>query len=213
MNTGTPESNYGYWYPGPEKDGTTGWSFMAAKSGRSWIGKQVERGPWFYDGEIDLGYGGALRSSATVLTHDKLFGWYVYGGTFEAAGDRMLIEPRDGLRQRFYAIVPKPPTTAGGEGNAADSINRMKIELDRDGFAAGEKIVFDGKMNVSFNLENRTSDEHKTGLSFSPPEGASYTVRHNGKELPLAKTGDWNYPLRAELSVGGGANRIEIVKQ
>jgi hypothetical protein len=38
------------------------------------------RGPWHYDGEIDLGFGGALRSAATVVTRDPIFGWFAYGG-------------------------------------------------------------------------------------------------------------------------------------
>ncbi|MEX2317891.1 MAG: DUF5695 domain-containing protein [Pirellulales bacterium] len=209
MNTGTPESNYGYWYPGPEKDGATGWSFMAAKNGRSWIGKQVDRGPWFYDGEIDLGYGGALRSSSTVLANDKLFGWLAYGGVLEkGAGDELRVEPRDGLRKRFYAVVTSEANESVG------SVQRLKIELDRDGFAAGQPIVTDkGLGKIAFSVENRTGDEHKTGLLLSPPGGASYTVRHNGNAVPLTATGDWNYPARAELSIGGGTNKIEIVKQ
>ncbi len=211
MNTGTPETNFGYWYPGPEKDGATGWSFMAAKSGRAWIGKQIERGPWFYDGEIDLGYGGALRSSATVLTNDKLFAWIAYGGKLEAVNDNELrIEPRDGLRQRFYAVV----TYDSVPGKASGDIKRLKIELDRDGFAAGQPIVTDKSLSrLAFTLENRTGDEHKTELSLSPPAGSSYMVRHNGQEVPLAKTSDWNYPLRAEFNVGDGEDRVEIVKQ
>jgi len=214
MNTGTAETNYGYWYPGAEKDGATGWSFMAAKTGRAWIGKQVDRGPWFYDGEIDLGYGGALRSAATVLTNDRIFNWTVYGGAYEAAGDRMLIEPRDGLRQRFYVIIPNPPVgTRTRTGVVTEPMRRLKIELDRDGFSAGEKIVVDSQTNISFNVENRTGDNHKTGLMLSFPEGHTYTVRHNGTPVVLAKTNNWDYPLRAELDIRDATSRIEIVRE
>jgi hypothetical protein len=206
MNTGTPETNYGYWYPGPEKDGATGWSFMAAKTGRAWIGKQVDRGPWFYDGEIDLGYGGALRSAATILTRDEIFDWTSYGGTLEAAGNRMNVEPRDGLRKRFYIVVP---TTA----NDSATYRRLKIELERDGFAAGQKITVDRSWNVAFDLENRTGDAHTTALMLSLPEGESYVVRHNGSPVALTKTGNWDYPLRAELKVGDEVNRVELLKQ
>ena len=211
MNTGTPETNYGYWYPGAEKDGATGWSFMAAKTGRTWIGKQVERGPWFYDGEIDLGYGGALRSAATVVTNDRIFGWTAYGGTLEVAGDRMLIEPRDGLRQRFYAIIPNPPNVAGDEQGAPPRYRRLKIELDRDGFAAGDKIVIDKALGVSFNIENRTGDSHTTKLWLSFPENEAYIVRLNGAEVALTKTGNWDYPMRADLTISAATNRIEIL--
>ena len=43
-------------------------------------GVTVPRGPWRYDGEIDLGYGGALRMAATIVTRDPVFGWFAYGG-------------------------------------------------------------------------------------------------------------------------------------
>ena len=44
MNTGRPDTNYGYWFPGPENDGASGWQFMTAKFGRAWIRKDVPRG-------------------------------------------------------------------------------------------------------------------------------------------------------------------------
>jgi hypothetical protein len=93
-------------------------------------------------------------------------------------------------------------------------MRRIKVELDRDGFAAGEKIEVDPRMNISFNVENRTGDSHTTGLLLSPPVGESYVVRHNGKSVPLADTGNWDYPQRAELKLTSeGPNRIELAKQ
>ncbi len=86
MNTGTAETNYGYWYPGEENDGAAGWQFMSSKAGSAWMGSSfpggvtVPRGPWRYDGEIDLGFCGALRMSATIVTRDPVFDWIVYGG-------------------------------------------------------------------------------------------------------------------------------------
>ena len=67
MNTGPAENNYGFWFPGPENDGASGWQFTSTKTGSAWMGSSFPggvsepRGPWHYDGEIDLGYGGALR--------------------------------------------------------------------------------------------------------------------------------------------------------
>ena len=31
MNSGTPESNYGFWFPGKENDGAAGWQFMSVQ--------------------------------------------------------------------------------------------------------------------------------------------------------------------------------------
>ena len=41
MNTGTPASNYGFWFPGERNDGAAGWQFMSARSGSAWMGSRV----------------------------------------------------------------------------------------------------------------------------------------------------------------------------
>jgi hypothetical protein len=207
VNSGTPESHYGFWFPGSENDGAAGWQFMSAKVGSAWMGSSYPggdmepRGPWHYDGEIDLGYGAALRTAATVLTDDPIFGWFAYGGTLTAASNNLSIIPRDGLRQRFYAVL-------GGskDGNAAV---RFKLELDRDGFTPGQGILTDKALKeIGFTVENRTSDAHATGLLLSPPAGSSYTVVQDGQPISLEKTGNWDYPLRAELKIVPGKNNF-----
>lgn len=206
MNAGTPESNYGFWFPGKEKDGAAGWQFMSAQNGRAWMGGSVPRGPWNYDGEIDLGFGGALRMAATVVTRDPVFDWIAYGGTMTAKGSTLSVIPRDGLRQRFDALVP---------GAAASSTNyqRLKLELDRDGFAAGQPIVTDKSLQkISFTLENRTGDAHTTGLWLSLPTSSDYEITQDGKKVALTKTASWDYPLMAEVKLGAGASKIEIVR-
>ncbi len=37
----------------------------------SWIAKQQLRGPWIYDGEIDLSFAGAFRTAATIVLADR----------------------------------------------------------------------------------------------------------------------------------------------
>ena len=69
LNSGTPESNYGYWFPGKENDGGAGGGFEPRPWGRAWLGnKEMGRGSWWYSGEIDLGFSGALRAAATVVS-------------------------------------------------------------------------------------------------------------------------------------------------
>ena len=41
VNSGTPESGYGYWFPSANNDGATGGGFMPEPLGRAWIGKQM----------------------------------------------------------------------------------------------------------------------------------------------------------------------------
>jgi hypothetical protein len=210
VNSGRPENNFGYWFPGRENDGAAGWQFTSAKTGRAWMGSSYPggvtepRGPWHYDGEIDLGFGGALRMSATILTRDPIFDWFAYGGSLTVEKDALRIVPRDGLRQRFCAILsdPKSPNSA---------VRRFRMELNRDGFAAGKNIVTDKGLNeISCILENRTGDEHTTELLLSLPTQTSYSLFQNGEPIPLKQTGNWDYPSRAELRVAAQPVTIEI---
>jgi hypothetical protein len=212
VNSGTPESDYGFFFPGKENDGAAGWQFASGKVGGAFMyssyppGGSEARGPWHYDGEIDLGFGGALRMAATVVTRDPIFNWLAYGGTLTIKKDALHVIPRDGLRQRFIALV-------GDSAKPDANLRRLKLELDRDGFAAGQEIVMDESLGkLSFTLENRTKDQHITGLWLSVPEGIEYQVTQNGKKVALGKTGNWDYPLMAELKTGEGSSKIEIVR-
>lgn len=214
MNTGQPETNYGFWFPGKENDGASGWTFKTEKFGRAWIRKDVPRGPWHYDGEIDLGYGAGLRIAATVLTHDPLFGWFAYGGTLSLNKNIISVIPRDGLRKRFYAVVEE----WWHENNKSDTLSgplrKFKMELDRDGFAPGAAIVVNMSLDeIQFTLENRTGDEHNAELRLSFPEKTSYAVFQDGKKLELRETGNWDYPFQADLIVTPKSSKIRIIKE
>jgi hypothetical protein len=199
MNTGRADTNYGYWFPGKENDGAAGWQFMSQKHGRAWMGTDVPRGPWHYDGEIDLGFGGALRAAATVVTEDPIFGWIAYGGVLEEAGGRLSVIPRDGLRQRLAVVLTDP------------RLLRFKLELDRDGFQPDSRVGIDKQLKkITFKLENRTGDRHTTLLKLSCHPAADYEVFQDGKKVSLAKTGIWNYPWQAALSIKEESSTVEI---
>ncbi len=213
MNTGRPETDYGFWHPGPQKDGASGWQFQSGQAGSAWMGSgypggvTVPRGPWRYDGEIDLGYGGALRMAATVVTSDPVFGWFAYGGTMAEAGEEFKVNPRDGLRRRFYVVIPDATLPF------PEDIRRFKLELDRDGFQAGRPITLDkGVGRISFTVENRTADRHKTGIRLSFPVHTKYALVQDGKPVALIQTGSWDYPWRAELDISGPAAEVELIR-
>jgi hypothetical protein len=206
VNAGPPANNYGFWFPGKENDGAAGWQFMSAKYGHAWMGADVPRGPWPYDGEIDLGFGGALRMAATIVTRDPIFGWVAYGGALSVANEALSVIPRDGLRQRFGAIVENAD-------NPANPVGRLKLELDRDGFAVGQTISLAKSLEkISFTLENRTSDRHTTVLRLSPPAGMTYELAQNGKSVPLQPTGDSDYPQRAILVINTNQANLQLTK-
>jgi hypothetical protein len=206
VNAGPPENHYGFWFPGKENDGAAGWQFMSAKCGHAWMGADVPRGPWPYDGEIDLGFGGALRMAATIVTRDPVFDWVAYGGVLTLTNESLSVIPRDGMRQRFCAIVGNPK-------NLMVNFHRLKVELDRDGFAAERTITLDKSLEkISFTVENRTGDRHTTGLWLSLPEGGSYTLKLNGNQVPLQPTRSWDYPLRAEFEVSTNSSVLQLTR-
>jgi len=147
LNSGTPESNYGYWYPGPNNDGGAGGGFEPRPWGRAWLGnKEMGRGSWWYSGEIDLGYSGALRSAATIVTDDPIFGLFAYGGDLSRAKNMVQVVPKDGLRARFHIMR---------------GAQHVHLLLDRDGFAAGKPISFDDDLTtIRFVVENRAGADH-----------------------------------------------------
>ena len=104
VNSGTEASGYGQWFPGRNNDGATGGGFMPDAIGRGWIGKEVSRGAWYYSAEQDVSYCGALRTHATIVTRDRVFGEYAYGGELTRKADTVSVIPRDGLRTRLHVI-------------------------------------------------------------------------------------------------------------
>lgn len=175
VNCGTPESNYGYWYPGRENDGAAGWAFKPEKYGTVWMRKDLSRGPWFYDGEIDHGLSGGVNAACTVVIDDPLFGLFAYGGSLESKDDKLSVICRDGVRQRFHFI----------KGNI-----RFHMALSRDGFAKDTPVLFfDDLRIIKFSLENRGTNKHTTELTLLGLPGGSYTIFADSKKVKTAKVG------------------------
>ncbi len=196
INSGTAASNYGYWYPGKENDGATGWAFEPQKYAIPWIQKQQGRGVWFYDGEIDLGFGGATRMAATVVTNDPIFGWVAYGGELTRNNGKMKVMLKDGLRRRFFLR----------EGD-----HKIDLQLDRDGFAREKPLVMDTHTNtISFYLENRTRDIHSVGISLKGVKG-NYLLKVNKRQVSKMKLSGLGSVLQVSPNKNG-LTEVEIIK-
>ena len=179
MNTGTADSDYGYWFPGKENDGASGWAITPEKYSGMWIRQDNGRGSWPYDGEIELGYGAGLRTAATIVADDPIFGWFAYGGRLDVCDDAFEVRPQDGLRQRFHLV-----------GREA----RMHMLLERDGFAADQPIRLRSSLagpteaarqspEIEFHLENRSGDRHQTILRLLGLKPGRYAVRVGGEQV------------------------------
>ena len=95
----------------------------------------------------------------------------------------------------------------------AEDIARFKLELERDGFAADGQITVDKTLaRVDFIVENRTNNAHTTGVRLDIPVNTQFELRQDGKAVPLAQTGNPDYPWRAELKVSGPGTKVEVVR-
>lgn len=200
INSGTAESDYGFWYPGKKEDGAAGWGFNPAKYGPTWIpGDQMQaRGPWPYDGEIDNGFSGALRSSATVVVDDPIFGLFAYGGEVRKKGDVLEIECRDGLQQRLHLMNLTRP---------------LHIELDRDGFSRQNPVEITGDAErIQFYLKSRYAPEHTTVVSIEGLPSGGYILEKTGA-LTTKIVVSPSHALKLPVTLSGTADvRISIVR-
>ena len=191
VNSGTPESNYGYWYPGKANDGAAGGGFEPSANGRMWLVPSVAlgRGSWFFASEIDLGYCGALRTAATILADDPIFGRFCYGGDWREHDGRIQIFPKDGLRRRYHALL-----------------NNGQIDFvsDADRFASGQPIVLKPDLSeMHFQLESDNPVPHVAEIHFSAPAG-TYTVSGLQGVIAEAKVrGNGNEAI-LDLPMNGG---------
>lgn len=149
LNSGTADSDYGYWYPGEANDGAAAGGFEPAPTGLTWLDQPHHRGAWYYACEIDLGFCGALRGAATILADDPIFGRIAYGGTVREVDQAIAIVPRDGVRRRFRA------RWTGGTVDLTLHAGRFaaerEIRLSRDGNRI-EFVVEHGAAPVTLDL-------------------------------------------------------------
>jgi hypothetical protein len=200
MNTGTPQSNYGYWYPGKENDGGAGGGFEPASFGNTWLGQPHHRGSWYYSCEIDLGYCGALRTAATILADDPIFGRICLGGDWRAVDDGIQVIPKDGLRKRFHALL--------GD-------RKLHLLLDNDRFLAAEPIFLKPDFSqMRFILETDNPDKHAAKLRLSDLLPGKYTISDDKGAIAALDVQDGQEcSLELPMEANTKSKRFIIAKQ
>jgi hypothetical protein len=193
VNSGTKETGYGYWFPSENNDGATGGGFMPEPLGRAWIGKTMARGAWYYSAEEDVGYCAAIRTHATILAQDPIFGDLAYGGDVTRDGAAFKVIPRDGLGVRFHVMR---------------GATRAHFVLDHDGFAKEQPIVVAEDLSrVQFTLENRSGGVHTTGVSIAGLPAGDYDVIVDGQRAGRVRGGTQE---AVALPIGGATARVVI---
>lgn len=196
VNSGTRASGYGAWFPSRENDGAAGGGFMPEALGRAWIGKMVSRGAWYYSAEEDVGYCAAIRTHATIVARDPVFGEIAYGGLLTRSGASVSVVPRDGLRVRLHIIRGR---------------QRFHLELDHDGFAREQPIaVADDLSRIVFTVENRSGAAHRVGLTVEGLPAGEYAVIVSGRRVDtIGHSG----AQHVELPVDGAAVGVRLQRQ
>jgi hypothetical protein len=186
MNTGTAASDYGFWYHGTNNDGACGGGYEPQAYFDTWLGQPTHRGPWYYSSEQNLGFCGAVRSAATILADDPIFGRFCFGGTLQTNASTMQIVPLDGIRRRFHALLTN---------------GVMHLELQNDRFAENEPLVLQSDLSqITFQIESDNPAAHSATLFFTPSISGTYTI--NGGS-PINLTAGQQSTLT--LSMPGGS--------
>jgi hypothetical protein len=196
MNTGTRETGFGYWFPGEANDGGTGGGFEPAAYGMTWLGQPHHRGPWYYSSETDLGYCGALRTAATIVADDPVFGRFCFGGEMSAGKASLHIVPRDGVRRRLHL------RTAG---------QQIDIELTGARFAKGEPIQWSiEQQEFRFTIETETTTNGEAELLFTGLPMRNYKVicgQVTSEFHPRGKSS-----LQIRIPAGSAREEVKIVR-
>ena len=169
MNSGTPSSKYGFWFPGKEDDGAAGWGFNPQKVGFTWIRHvpEIHRGIWPYDGEIDSGFSGSFRAASVVVVNDPLFGLMAYGGEVRREGDVYKIVCRDGVEQRLSIFTLEHP---------------IQIVLDANHFSSNQPVTLtaDGS-EISIPTEVTDPKPQSSELTVTGLPAGNYELLVDGK--------------------------------
>jgi hypothetical protein len=114
-----------------------------------------------------VGYCAALRTHATIVTRDPVFGEFAYGGVLTRSGRTVSVVPRDGLRVRVHVIR---------------DAQRLLMELERDGFAKEQPVVVSDALDrIEFVLENRAGEAHETTMAISGLPAGTFAVTIGGR--------------------------------
>lgn len=195
MNTGPATANHGYWYPGPANDGAAGGGFEPAPFGTTWLDQPHHRGAWYYACETDLGYCAALRTAATVLADDPVFGRFCFGGDHRETATSHELFPKDGLRQRVHVRL--------SDLNASLALSPARIA------ASSPLVVAKDGSSIHFTLESDNPAPHPLRLELAGLPAGTYQAA-NGGPSPVTFTTSAAAPSHIEIPMTTSGQSLTI---
>jgi hypothetical protein len=106
-----------------------------------------------------------VRSAATILADDPIFGRFCFGGTMQTNGSAMEIVPLDGIRRRFHALLTN---------------GTLHVILDADRFASNQPIVLNSDLSgITLQIESDNPGGHVVPLHLSASVAESYSIVAN----------------------------------
>jgi hypothetical protein len=185
-----PTGTNGYWYPAAANDGAIGWAFHPEKTGPIWLqDRQLNRGIWYYNGEIDLGLCGALRCGRAIVVDDPIFGLFGYGCQVSLTDGDYAVVLKDGLREWLimYNIG-------------------IELKLNRDSFKGGYSgcavVISSNKDSISFTLDNERPVAHTTTLTVKGLIAGTYSVKINSVQQYTVSISGPEDEKQLNLSIG-----------
>ena len=171
INAGTPESRYGFWFPGKDNDGAAGWGFNPQKVGFTWVRgmKQIDRGIWPYDGEIDSGFSGAIRAAAVLVVKDPVFGLMAYGGDVTLVDGSYRVLCKDGVGQRVSIFVMQK------------TLQPLRISLTANHFSSTQPLsVSANASEISMFIQETDPSPQATELTIEGMPQGQYQLSIDG---------------------------------
>jgi len=125
----------------------------------------MHRGAWYYSAEQNLGYCGAIRSAATILADDPIFGRFCYGGSWQQTAGTNQVVPLDGVRKRFHAML---------------NDSTLHLVLNGDRFTVSQPLALKDDLSlVGFQIESGNPNAHNEILRLTVSVSGQYTISNN----------------------------------
>lgn len=179
VNSGNEEDNFGYWFKGKENDGAAGWAYEPKLFNKPWGVKQMCRGIWNVDGEIDMGLGSSIDSLCTIFVDDPNFGRVCYGGNLKVYDDRYEIYPLDGVRNKFFCRLDEFFIDVTIKRDQFSDIDPIVIYRTHDLL----KITINNSSKTEHNLEIKISGKNANEFLMKMNENSINAIQDNGRKI------------------------------